>query len=115
MQSRSYLDGQNSPNPHGISSVKLFDSPDAVIMHLSLDPGERLKTHITPVDVAFYVLEGTPMIGMGSEEKTFLPDTLVESPRDIPHYIKNASQDKVRVLVIKVPKPVTPTIFPEDK
>lgn len=65
--------------------------------------------HITPVDVFFYVLEGTGVVEIGEERREIARDMLVESPKDIPHSWANESENVFRVLVVKVPRPVTST------
>lgn len=95
--------------PHKLDVRKLYDQDTAQAMHIKLEAGESLKPHITPVDVFFYVLEGTPEILVGKEKQTVEADCLVESPKDIPHCISNNSDKPVRVLVVKAPKPTTIT------
>lgn len=96
-------------NPHGVDVRKLYDTENAVIVHITLQPGEGLKRHITPVDVAFYVLEGRGVVEIGEERRECGPDTLVESPARIPHRWTNESDAPFRVLVIKVPRPTEST------
>ncbi len=110
----NYKDKENMNNKHGISAKKLYDTENALIMHLTLQPGEKLKPHITPEDVAFYVLEGCPDMLIGKTTNTVKQDDLVESPKDIVHCIYNNSKSQVRVLVIKLPKPTQPTIFVDE-
>jgi mannose-6-phosphate isomerase-like protein (cupin superfamily) len=76
---------------------------------ITLQPGESLKKHMTPVDVFFYVLEGTGIVEIGDEKKTIGKDMLVESPARLPHRWINESGDVFRVLVVKVPKPTEET------
>ena len=38
-------------NPHGVKVSKLYDTEHAQAIHITLEPGESLKKHITPVDV----------------------------------------------------------------
>ena len=87
----------------------MYDTDDALIMHLVLKAGESLKPHITPVDVAFYVLEGKPTIMVGNEKIQVTKDDIIESPKDIVHCIYNETDNDVRVLVMKLPKPTTQT------
>ncbi|MCX6089465.1 MAG: cupin domain-containing protein [Candidatus Atribacteria bacterium] len=94
-----------NPNPHGIHSQKVYDTEHAEIIHLLLKPGEALKRHTTPVDVAFYILEGTGVVEIGEEKKEVGPDTLIDSPAHSPHRLINRSDHPFRVLVIKVPRP----------
>jgi quercetin dioxygenase-like cupin family protein len=99
----------SSPNPHHVDARKLSESPNAVVVMITLQPGESLKRHMTPVDVIFYVLEGTGTVEIGEERATVGKDTLIESPARIPHRWINESVSVFRVLVIKVPKPTEET------
>lgn len=99
----------SGPNPHHVDARKIYDSPHAMAVVITLQPGEALKKHITPVDVFFYVLEGTGVIEIGDEKQTAGKDMLVESPAKIPHKWTNESRAVFRVLVIKVPKPMEET------
>ena len=96
-------------NPHHVDARKVYDSPHAMAVVITLQPGESLKKHITPVDVFFYVLEGTGIIEIGDEKQAVQKDMLVESPARIPHRWSNESTAAFRVLVVKVPKPTEET------
>jgi mannose-6-phosphate isomerase-like protein (cupin superfamily) len=98
-------DVQSKPNPHGVDARNLSDKDSAQVAHITLQPGESLKKHITPVDVVFYVLEGQGIVEIGEERKEVGADTLIESPAKIPHRWINESRGQVRILVIKTPKP----------
>ena len=100
---------ESSPNPHHVDARKLFENPHAVVVMITLQPGESLKKHMTPVDVVFYVLEGTGTVEIGDERETVGKDTLIESPARIPHRWINESDSVFRMLVIKVPKPTEET------
>ena len=82
---------------------------NAQVVHITLNPGESLKRHITPVDVFFYVLEGKGIIEIGEEKKEVGPDTLIESPAKIVHCWYNKSNEGLKILVIKVPRPTEST------
>lgn len=91
--------------PHKVDVRLLYDYDSAQVVHITLQPGESLKPHITPVDVFFYILEGTPTVHIGDKEQMVEVDCLVESPKDIVHYLRNNSAKLARFLVIKAPKP----------
>jgi mannose-6-phosphate isomerase-like protein (cupin superfamily) len=91
--------------PHKVDVRKMYDHDSAQAMHITLHPGEALKPHITPVDVFFYVLEGTPEILVGKEKVVVQADNLVESPKGIVHCIYNNSINNARILVVKAPRP----------
>jgi mannose-6-phosphate isomerase-like protein (cupin superfamily) len=100
---------QTGQNPHGVESKSLYNTEHATVTHLTLKPGEQLKRHITPTDVFFYVLEGRGFVEVGDETKEVGPDTLIESPKGIPHCWYNRSGATLRFLVCKVPRQVEQT------
>lgn len=99
---------------HGVDARNLYDTPDAMITVITLQPGQSLKRHITPVDVAFYVLSGRGVVEVGEEKIEADADTLVESPRDIVHCWYNQHDRPLRFLVIKAPRPARKTVFVGD-
>jgi mannose-6-phosphate isomerase-like protein (cupin superfamily) len=99
----------SGPNPHHVDARKVYDSPHAMAVVITLQPGEALKKHMTPVDVFFYVLEGSGVVEIGDEKEHVGKDMLIESPARIPHRLLNEGSAVFRVLVIKVPKPTEET------
>jgi len=95
--------------PHKVDVRALYNKDTAQAMHITLQPGEELKAHITPVDVFFYVLEGNPTVLVGDEKQSIEKDSLVESPKDIVHCLYNKTEKIARILVVKAPKPTTQT------
>src|SRR5690554_2713820 len=95
--------------PHKLDVRELYSKETAQAVHIELQPGESLKPHKTPVDVFFYVLEGTPDVFIGEDKQRVEQDSLVESPQNITHYFANNTETKVRVLVVKAPKPTEQT------
>lgn len=98
-----------SKNPHNIDARKIYDTEHGQAVHIILNPGGSLKRHITPVDVFFYVLEGTGVVEIGDEKKEVEHDTLIESPAKVVHCWYNQSNEILRVLVVKVPRPTEST------
>lgn len=101
-------------NPHNVDARNLYNTPDAKITVITLDPGQRLRRHITPVDVAFYVLSGTGVVEIGDEKQEVTADTLVQSPQKIVHCWYNESDKPLRFLVIKAPRPTEKTTFLDE-
>lgn len=62
-------DTKIAETPHKVDVRKLYDTENALTVHITLQPGEKLIRHITPVDVFFYVLEGTGIVEIGDEKK----------------------------------------------
>jgi quercetin dioxygenase-like cupin family protein len=102
-------------NAHGVDARNLYNTEDAMVTIITLAPGQKLKRHITPVDVAFYVLEGKGIVEVGEERAEVTKDSLIESPRDIVHCWYNESDTVLRFMVIKAPKPRTKTVFVADE
>jgi quercetin dioxygenase-like cupin family protein len=97
------------PNPHHVDARKVYDTEHATAVVITLQPRETLKKHSTPVDVFFYVLEGSGMVEIGDEKQSVVKDMIIESPARIPHLLFNDSKTVFRVLVVKVPKPTEAT------
>lgn len=98
-------DVSSKPNPHGVDARSISDTESAQVVHITLQPGESLKKHVTPVDVIFYVLEGEGVVQIGEERAAATADTLIESPAKIPHRWTNESNSITRILVVKTPRP----------
>lgn len=107
MEIRKISEQTPAKNPHGVDVRRVYESVHALSSIITLKPGEKLIRHITPVDVFFYVLEGTGIVEVGDEKETVTSDTVIESPKDIPHCWYNESDALLRVLVVKAPKPTT--------
>ena len=95
----------SAPNPHGVDARKIYDKEYAQVIVLTLKPEERLRKHITPVDVFFYVIEGKGIVEIGDEKEEVHADMLVESPANIPHCWYNESNEILRIVVVKMPRP----------
>lgn len=107
MKVTKFQDQELHQNPYGVDVRKLYDKESAQVSLITLQPGEGLKPHKTPVDVFFIVLEGTPVIMVGEEEELCENDWLIESPANIIHNIYNPTHNVARVLVVKAPRPET--------
>lgn len=106
------IDAKNAKqieNPHNVKVSKLYDTEHAQAVHITLEPGESLKKHVTPVDVFFYVLEGKGVVEIGDEKKEVGQDTLINSPAKVPHCWYNESEAVLRILVVKAPRPTEST------
>ena len=72
-------------NTHQVEAKKIYETQDAQVIHMALTPGQSLKKHTTPVDVFFYILEGKGTVEIGDETQEVEKDTLIDSPKGIPH------------------------------
>jgi len=99
---------------HGVDARGLYNAPELIVTVITLQSGEHLKRHITPVDVVFFVLEGIGVVEIGDEMEAITAGTLVESPKDVLHCWYNESEQPLRFLVIKAPRPATKAILVDD-
>lgn len=76
-------------NIHGVEARRVFESQDVEVIHMALKPGQALKRHTTPVDVFFYILEGEGVVEIGAEVQEVEKDTVIYSPKSIPHMPHN--------------------------
>jgi len=96
-------------NPHHVSMRPLHDSEHVQVNMISLQPGEALKLHTTPVDAFFYVLEGQGIVEIDGEQQHVAADTLIDSPARHPHRLINDSEAVFRFLVVRTPRQSTAT------
>ena len=92
-------------NPHGVDVRQLFKTAHVVVSQITLEAGEVVKPHKAPVDAFFYVLEGIPSIDIEGEAAEVAADMLVPSAAGHVHSIRNESDKRVRLLVVKTPNP----------
>lgn len=105
MESRYYKDITPVLNANGMLGTKVYSQPEGELVHIEFQPKAHLKAHKTPVNVAFFVLEGTATLTIGEETKSFPAGTVIDSPKNIPHAVTNEGDSVMRILVIKMPKP----------
>jgi len=103
------LEAPDAPNPHGVSARALHDNEHVQVSMVTLQPGEALKRHVTPVDVFFYILDGEGVVEIGDETEDVSADMLIDSPARIPHRLLNESDGVFRFLVVKTPRPTQAT------
>ena len=105
------VEAQQAPNPHGVDVRGLHATDHVQVSMVTLQPGEKLKLHITPVDVFFFVLEGQGTVEIGGEQQLVSAGMLVESPARIRHRLLNDGDAVFRFLVVKTPRPTESTTF----
>jgi len=96
-------------NPHEVDARGLHENDHVQVVMITLQPGESLKRHITPVDVCFYVLAGEGVVEIGDEQAHVSKDMLVDSPARVAHCLSNPGESAFRFLVIKTPRPTART------
>jgi mannose-6-phosphate isomerase-like protein (cupin superfamily) len=84
-----------------MAGKRLYASPGATIIHITIHPGRAIEPHATPVDMEFFVLEGRGLFTIGGEEAEAGQGSLVEGPKNLVHGIRNLGEAPLRVLAIK--------------
>jgi len=102
MKTTKVVNTNSFENVHGVEAKKIYADENAQVIHMTLQPGQSLKKHTTPVDVFFYILEGEGAVEVGDETQQVGKDTLIESPKDIPHLLRNTGEGVFRFLVVKL-------------
>lgn len=97
--------------PHKVDVRNLYNTDNGMFTIITLKSGEALKKHITPVDVIFYVLQGSGYVLIGEEKIEVSEGTLVESPKNIAHCWYNEGENELRFIVVKFSKSEKPTAF----
>ena len=103
------LEAPEATNPHNVSARALHSTEHVQVSMVTLEPGEALKRHVTPVDVFFYIIEGDGIVEIGDEQEHVSTDMLIDSPAEIPHRLLNESDSVFRFLVVKTPRPTRAT------
>jgi mannose-6-phosphate isomerase-like protein (cupin superfamily) len=98
-------EGKILKNDSGVLSRAVYSSPEAMIIHITVQPGGFVKPHVTPVDMEFFVLEGEGIFSLGEESTEAGAGILLPSPRGVPHGMKNPGPGILRVLAVKNPRP----------
>ncbi len=103
------LQAPEAPNPHNVSARVVHKTEHVQVSLITLQPGEALRRHVTPVDAFFYILRGEGVVEIGDEQQMVSSDMLIHSPADIPHRLLNEGDKVFQFLVIKTPSQEGPT------
>jgi quercetin dioxygenase-like cupin family protein len=89
-----------------MSKVNLFDVPQLFLDVYCLEPGQEQKPH-THSDAAkiYYVLQGEGTFLVGTEEHALGPGHAVLAAAGELHGVRNASAERLTVLVAMAPNP----------
>lgn len=90
----------------GVMARAIYSAPEAMIVHITVQPGGFVTPHVTPVDMEFFVLEGHGVFSLGDETTEAGSGILIPSPKGVPHGMKNPGPGLLKVLAVKNPRPV---------
>ena len=88
-------------NEGGIVGRKMTIHPNFEIIYMTLEAGADLKPHKTPFDSEFFAYKGEAVFIVGEEEIRTKEGNIIKCDGEIPHGIRNDSNEQITVLVIK--------------
>lgn len=89
-----------------MAKVNLFETPRMFCDIYCLEPGQEQKPHAHDgADKVYFVLEGQATISVGAERATLGPGAAVLAPSGEEHGVRNASSERVVLLVTMAPNP----------
>ncbi len=98
-------EGRIFKNDSGVLARAVYSSEEAMIVHITVEPGGFVAPHVTPIDMEFFVMEGRGIFSLGDESIESEAGYLIPSPKGIPHGMKNPGPGLLKVLAVKNPRP----------
>jgi quercetin dioxygenase-like cupin family protein len=89
-----------------MQKVGLFETDNLFADIYCLEPGQEQKIHAhRGADKIYFVLEGTGRFHIGGEEQELSANQIVLAPADVEHGVRNASDQRLVLLVMMAPNP----------
>ncbi|MDX8412393.1 MAG: cupin domain-containing protein [Mariprofundaceae bacterium] len=93
-------------NPDKMAKVGLVDSPRMFCDLYCLLPGQSQKVHAhADSDKVYYVVEGSPTLVIGKDERQLSPGELAYAAPGVDHGVRNLTGHKAVCLVFMTPRP----------
>lgn len=97
----SELEGKK--NKRGVIAKAVLKHENAQVMNLILSEGDIVPGHQVPVDVFFYIKEGSGTLRIGEESSIVEAGTVVTCPPNTEMELKADQGEKFEVLNVKTP------------
>jgi mannose-6-phosphate isomerase-like protein (cupin superfamily) len=89
-----------------MQKVGLFETGNMFTDIYCLEPGQEQKVHAHKgADKIYFVLEGTGRFHVGGQEQDLSVNQIVLAPEDVEHGVRNASDERLVLLVMMAPNP----------
>lgn len=98
-------DAPRLDTPQGVDARRLHESDSVEVISIELAPGAVLPRHSTPVEVFFYVVEGSGSLETAGERLEVSAGMLVPGAAGVPHLWTNGTSAPLSILVVKTPNP----------
>ncbi len=90
--------------PFNIDGKILFSQENIEIVHLTLQPNEKVDIHKNPFDVLFWVLNGIGTLTVEDEKFVFGTNNLIEIGKEENRGWENTGSKVLDMLVVKLLK-----------
>jgi quercetin dioxygenase-like cupin family protein len=89
-----------------MQKVSLFETENLFTDIYCLEPAQEQKIHAHKgADKIYFVLEGTGRFHIGGQEQDLSANQIVLAPADVEHGVRNASDQRLVLLVMMAPNP----------
>jgi mannose-6-phosphate isomerase-like protein (cupin superfamily) len=89
-----------------MQKINLFETAHLFTDIYCLEPEQEQKVHAHKgADKIYFVLEGTGRFHIGGNEQELPANTIVLAPADVEHGVRNASNQRLVLLVMMAPNP----------
>ncbi|MEE4196456.1 MAG: cupin domain-containing protein [Bacteroidales bacterium] len=88
--------------PIDLDAHILYSEKPIELVHLQLKPGEILADHKNPVDVIFFVVEGSGRLTLNGESKILNTTDTIRVSSEINRGWGNSTSEILKILVIKL-------------
>ena len=93
-------------NPEKMGKSTIFQSERMLVGLNAFEPGQGHSLHShAGMDKVYHVLEGEGVFLLEGEEVPMSPGVMLVAPEDVPHGIRNDSDQRLLVLAILSPAP----------
>jgi quercetin dioxygenase-like cupin family protein len=93
-------------NPEKMGKTTLYHSSHLLVGLNSFEPGQEHRLHAhAGMDKMYYVLQGSGHFLLEDREEPMQAGAMLVAPSDVPHGIRNDSEERLVVLAVLAPPP----------
>ncbi len=93
-------------SPDKMQKINLYETPNFFCDVYALEPGQEQKPHAhDDADKIYYVLEGSGIFLVGTEERELSQNQIVLAAAGESHGVRNTSDERLKLLVFMTPNP----------
>jgi mannose-6-phosphate isomerase-like protein (cupin superfamily) len=79
----------------------MFSSARAEVIHLTLNPGDKMDPHVQPFDVIFFIIEGEGILETGEQKIMAKKNTCIWMEAGAQRSWYNPGRSELKILVYK--------------